>query len=436
MKAKQILALTMTATIISGMLAGCGSSNTATSDAGSTAAVEGETTAATSTEADTAGQSVTLTVWNEPNPDESLNMYAQCEKATGIKVNVTVIPESDYSSKLNQMVSTKDSSADIFVVWENDIKNFAQAGGIISLDDYLAGSSIKTDDMIDAVSKLSEGLGGTYGLPWCAATELMYYNKDMFDEAGIDYPTNDWSYDDFKSAAEKLTKKNGDSTDVYGFDLPNLQTWWAGVGGAGDQVYDPASGKMVIGDGAKSFVSDCADMVSNGVMPEPSSDTADNFASGKAAMSWQGSWVIGTYKDSLPFNWDIATIPTNKVKYNTLHTGFYTINANSKNPDAAFKVIEYLMGEDGQTINSKASGNMSAIKSIAAESAWKVEGTPIQNWDAITDSLNAGVFGYTCLPSGVTSNAISEFNNALLGTETPEQAVDNASQYAAETIGY
>ena len=436
MKTKQILALTMTATMVSGMLAGCGSSSAATTDTGSTAAVESDAASTTDAEADTAGQSVTLTVWNEPNPDESLNMYAQCEKATGIKVNVTVIPESDYSSKLNQMVSTKDSSADIYVVWENDIKNFAQAGGIISLDDYLAGSSIKTDDMIDAVSKLSEGLGGTYGLPWCAATELMYYNKDMFDEAGLDYPTNDWSYDDFKSAAEKLTKKNGDSTDVYGFDLPNLQTWWAGVGGAGDQVYDPASGKMVIGDGAKSFVSDCADMVSNGVMPEPSSDTADNFASGKAAMSWQGSWVIGTYKDSLPFNWDIATIPTNKVKYNTLHTGFYTINANSKNPDAAFKVIEYLMGEEGQTINSKASGNMSAIKAIADEGAWKVEGTPIQNWDAITDSLNAGVFGYTCLPSGVTSNAISEFNNALLGTETPEQAVDNASQYAAETIGY
>ena len=79
---------------------------------------------------------------------------------------------------------------------------------------------------------------------------------------------------------------------------------------------------------------------------------------------------------------------------------------------------------------------MSAIKSIAAKGAWKVEGTPIQNWDAITDSLNAGVFGYTCLPSGVTSNAISEFNNALLGTETADQAVEKASQYAAETIGY
>ncbi len=438
MKKKKLFSIGLVGILAVGMLAGCGSS-TSSDNTADTAASTATTSEAADTTSDQSadGESVTLAVWNEPNSDDSLNMYKACEKATGIHIDVTVIPESDYSSKLNQMVSTGDSSTDIYVVWENDIKNFAEAGGIINMDDYLANSDIKTDDMIDAVTKLSDGLGGTYGLPWCAAAEVMYYNKDLFDAAGIDYPTNDWSYSDFLAAAEKLTQKNDDGTTaVYGMDLPNLQTWWAGIGGAGDQVYDPSNGQMVIGDGAVSFVSDCAELVSKGVMPEPSSDTADLFGAGKAAMSWQGTWVIGTYKDTLPFKWDVATIPTNKVKYNTLHTGFYTINANSKKQDAAFKVIEYLMGEEGQTINSKASGNMSAIKSIADEGAWKVEGTPIENWDAITDSLQAGVFGYTCLPSGVTSNAVSEFNNALLGQETPADAVDKASQYAAETIGY
>jgi multiple sugar transport system substrate-binding protein len=438
---QKVVGLSMAGMFVVTALAGCGSGNTSSDDTSVSAQTEqsaGQTESATSsTEASDESQTVTLTVWNEPSSDDSLNMYKQCEKATGIHVDVTVIPESDYSSKLNQMVSTGDSSTDIYIVWENDLKNFADAGGIISLDDYLSNSSIKTDDMIDAVKTLSDGLGGTYGLPWCAATEIMYYNKDMFDAAGLEYPSNDWSYQDYLSAAEKLTQKAADgSTDVYGAALPNLQTWWAGVGGAGDQVYDPSNGQMVIGDGAVSFVSDCADLAAKGIMPEPSSDTTDLFAAGKAAMSWQGSWMIGTYGDTLGFNWDIATIPTNKIKYNTLHTGFYTINAKSEKKDAAFKVIEYLMGEEGQTINSKASGNMSAIKSIADEQAWKVDGTPITNWDAITDSLAAGVFGYTCLPSGVTSNAVSEFNNAVLGQETPQEAVDNASQYAAETIGY
>lgn len=422
MRRKKLWGLLFLTAAVVGMLAGC------STKAGETAggAKKG------------GGQKVTIAVWNEPNKDEALNMYAQAEKATGIKVEVTVIPESDYSSKLNQMVSTGDNSADIYVIWENDIANFAKAKGIIPMDDYLKNSTVKTGDFIDAVSALSAGLGGTYGLPWCAATELLFYNKDMFDAAGISYPDNNWSYEDYKSAAEKLTQKAADgTTKQYGCTLPNTQTWWAGVGGAGDQVYDPSKGQMVIGDGAVSFVSDVAAMAKNGVMPEPSSDTADLFASGKAAMSWQGSWNIGTYGSSLPFQWDIATIPTDKVKYNTLHTGFYSINAKSKNQDAAFKVIEYLMGEEGQTINSKSSGNPSAIKSFAEKGAWKVESaTTIKNWDAMTDSLKAGVFGYTCLPSGVTNNAISEFNAAVLGQKTPEEAVKKADAYARETIGY
>ena len=436
---KKVIALLLAVAMVIGTFIGCGSKDAGTAG-GTTSEGTGDNSGKSSDLADSSntGGKVTIVSWNEPSTDESMNMFVQCEKTTGIDLELTVIPESDYSSKLNQMVSTGDDSIDIYIIWENDIKNFAQANGIIPMDDYLAKSTIKTDEFIDAVAKLSDGLGGTYGLPWCAATEILYYNKDMFDAADISYPTNDWSYTDFMAAAEKLTQKAADgSTEGYGCTLPNTQTWWAGIGGAGDQVYDPANGQMVIGDGAVSFLTDCTEMVNQGIMPAPSSDTADLFASGKAAMSWQGSWNIGTYGGELGFNWDIATIPTNKIKYNTLHTGFYSINAKSKNKDAAFKVIEYLMGEEGQTINSKASGNPSAIMSIADKEAWKVESAvTIKNWDAMTDSLASGVFGYTCLPSGVTNNAVSEFNAALLGQKTPQEAVDRALQYAKETIGY
>ena len=187
MNKKKLLSLGLAGVMAIGMLAGCGSSTSseATSSEATSESADPSAEAETTVAETTGGETVTLAVWNEPNADDSLNMYKACEAATGIHVEVTVIPETDYSSKLNQMVSTGDSSTDIYVVWENDIKNFAEAGGIINLDDYLASSDIKTDDMIDAVAKLSEGLGGTYGLPWCAAAEIMYYNKDMFEAPGI-----------------------------------------------------------------------------------------------------------------------------------------------------------------------------------------------------------------------------------------------------------
>ena len=137
---KKMVAVLMVSALICSMAAGCGSS--------SEKGTEGANNSKTSDNA-----TIHITSWNEPSTDDALNMYKQCEKATGIKVDVTVIPESDYSSKLNQMVSTGDDSMDIFIVWENDLKNFADAGGILSLDDYLSGSSIDTNDMIDAVAK-------------------------------------------------------------------------------------------------------------------------------------------------------------------------------------------------------------------------------------------------------------------------------------------
>lgn len=419
MKAKKVAAVLMATVMACGLLAGCGSSKKEESKDSDKKA------------------KINICTWNEPTKDEELNMYVQCEKATGVDVEVTVIPESDYSSKLNQMVATGDDSIDVYILWENDLVNFAKSGGVVPLDDYLSKSDIDTKDFVDTVSQLSEGLGGTYGLPWGVATEILYYNQDMFDAAGIPYPTNDWKYEDFLAAAEKLTQKEGDNTSVYGCALPNIQTWWAGIGMAGDQIFDAESGEMVIGDGAEAFVSDCTDMVSKGIMPEPSSDTADLFASGKAAMAWAGSWNMATYGDDLGFSWDIATLPTKDVKYNTLHTGFYAINAKSNNADDAWKVIDYLMSKEGQTINSKASGNMSALKSIASEGAWKAESVKsVENWDAMTDSLASGIFGYTCLPSGVTSNAVSNFNSAVTGSMSPKEAVEKSMEYAAETIGY
>ena len=247
---------------------------------------------------------ISLTVWNEPNEDPAMNMYLQAEKATGVKVNVTVIPETEYSSKLNQMVASK-SDADIMIVWECDLANFAQANGILKLDDYLAKSTIDQTDFVDAVANLSKGMGATYGLPWCAATEILYYNQDMFDAAGVSYPTNDWSYADFLAAAQKLTQKNADgTTKVYGCTLPNLQTWWAGVGAAGDQVFDPSNGHLVIGDGATKFRDRLrADGQGRRDAAALLRQPRDLFSSGMAAMSWQGSWQIGTYGGNLPFNW-------------------------------------------------------------------------------------------------------------------------------------
>lgn len=422
---RRILAVLMTAVLAAGALFGCGDSGK-----------KGGTEDSQESEKNT---TVTVTTWDELSDNEDLNMFIQCGKELGINVEIMFIPSSEYFSKLNQMVATGDASADIYIVWENNLKEFADAGGVIELDGYLADSQIDTGDFIEAFGELTDGMGATYGLPWCAATEVMYYNQDLFDAAGVAYPTNDWTYAQYVDAARRLTRRAEDgTTEIYGSELPTKETWWAGFGSAGDQVYNPETGQMEIGEGAVSLLRDFRTLVAEGVMPAPPSDSdRDLFRDGKAAMAWAGSWEIAAYGDELGFNWEIAPIPVNKRAYNTLHTGFYTINSKSKNKDAAWEVIEYLMSEKGQTLNSEESGNLSSLKSIAAKGAWKVDNAPtIENWDAMMIALETGAFGYTCLPSGVSANALNWFDAALTGEITAEDAVSQVSDYAAKVIGY
>ena len=87
----------------------------------------------------------------------------------------------------------------------------------MKLDDKLKDLGIDKSDFQPAVTDITNQVGGYYGFPQGFATEIMYYNKDMFDAAGVAYPTDDWTWDDYTAAAEKLTKADGSQ---YGSDSP------------------------------------------------------------------------------------------------------------------------------------------------------------------------------------------------------------------------
>ena len=172
------------------------------------------------------------------------------------------------------------------------------------------------------------------------------------------------------------------------------------------------------------------------VSPEPSAgdSVADLFTAGQAAMTRTGSWMTGQYKD-LEFNWDIETLPKGERAYNSLHTGFYTINAASKHKDEAWKFIEFMMSEEGQTLNSQWGNNPSALKSIAAKGAYKNEGTNgPTNWDAIERSGEEGEFGYTLVNAGTTTNLVNQFDAYLLGTTKLDEIFDKYIPQANQEI--
>jgi multiple sugar transport system substrate-binding protein len=370
---------------------------------------------------------------------ENNNFIAEFMKANpDISVEVVNIPSDNYSQKLNTMAATH-TAPDVMLVWECDLPVFAKGNKLISLDPYIKNTSaFNQKDLIPAVKKIQQISGGkTYGLPWCYASEILYYNRNMFDAANVAYPDSTWTWEDFLNAAKKLTiVKNGQTVQWGCDDITFKGIWYALIGASGDPVID-ADGNIKIGEGARRALQFQYDLVNKyKAAPEPSASSAgsDLFISGRAAMTRAGSWMCSAYRQIEDFNWDIAPLPKDKRSYSGLHTGFFTISQDTKHKDAAWRFIEFCMSEKGQQIISKAYSNPSAVIPFAAKGAYKVQGNKgPSNWKTFDETAQSGEFGYVIAPAGLTDELVRKFQAAVLGQISIDTAIKE-SQNAIETI--
>ena len=379
---------------------------------------------------------ITMTMWDTMPKNENFVQEFMNENPD-INVQIIQIPGDSYSQKINTMVSS-NTAADVMLLYECDMPVLANAGKIISLDKYISSATqFKANDLIPAVTSLSALNGATYGLPWCYANEILYYNKDMFDAAHVSYPNSDWTWDDFRQAAQKLTITKDGKTTQWGTDAITDGVWYSLIGSYGDDIV----GKNItlsLGDGAKKALQFEDDLVNKyKVSPVPSSTTNQNdlFSSSQAAMTERGSWLISSYKD-LGFKWDISVLPKGTTSYSSMHTGFFSISKQSKNQDAAWKFVEFCMGDKGQEMIEKGFNNISTRKSVAEKGAYQLSGTNgPSNWDVMTQTSDFAKIGYVLLPSGVTSDLITKFQAAVSGQESVDQALSEGIAQAQQTMG-
>lgn len=380
--------------------------------------------------------------WNALPSDPYNYVKAFEEKNPDIKVEFMQIPEAEYSQKMRSMAMT-GTAPDALCLWEADLADFVRGGWVLGLDDYVKQSAeLSLDDFIPAVTQLMKLQGNLYGLPWCFATEIMYYNKDLFDKAGIGYPDMGWTWDNFEDAAKKLTVESDGKVTQWGCDAIGFQGLWYSLAGTfGDKIVDE-QGRFSMGSGTKQFLKRWFDLTNTSkAVASPQITTsgvvsADLFMAGKAAMAFNGSWLTSVYKDVKDFTWDIAPLPKSARNYSTLHTGFFAINAKSEAKDAVWKFIEFCMSDEGQQLINKAYSNPSARLSILKKGYYKVEGPKgPRNWDAIERTAQFAEWGYVLLPPGLTFDIVKDFNAAILGQVSVDNVVQQAIDKAKEILG-
>ena len=313
-------------------------------------------------------------------------------------VIVTLEPNTwdEYWTKL-EAAATGGSIADVFWMNGPNITKYANGGILMPIDDMIEEQGIDVANYPAGLVSLYNIDGVQYALPKDFDTIGVWYNKALFDEAGVEYPTDDWTWEDMAEKAAALTKDDG---SVYG------------IGAGFDTqcgIYNTifACGGYVISEDKKSSGYDLAetqagvqcwiDLQEAGVSPSEASleeTTADaQFLSGRLAMYWGGSWFLGAVKTSdLKDNIDVVELPSIGGKKATVIHGLGNcIYVDTKSPDAAKAWVSFLAGESANLISAETGAAIPALAGTAQ--AW-VEATPEINLKSFINSSEEYSYPY------------------------------------------
>jgi multiple sugar transport system substrate-binding protein len=339
---------------------------------------------------------ITMMMWGDPAELEVWNKIVEDFHAANpnISVKVDVSDWDSYWTKLKTLLSA-GTPPDVFAMDGPLYLDYQSRGVLLNLQPYLD----KNPDMLNGVYpqtleayKTSDGM---FGLPRDFQTIALFYNKDMFDEAGVDYPTAEWTYDDLRSAAKALTKVGPDGkVTQFGFsaDLWDMELIWSeAIWAYGGEIINDDHTKTLVGEPkAREAWQLFHDMLfEDKSWPDPNTVGEygdDPFLAGVAAMTTVGHWAVPGYAE-VTFKWDVAPMPKGPAGQATsVNSAGFVVAKDSKSPDAAFEFLKYVLSEPAQKRLAELGFACPVLKSVAESDAFLKQSTPIDH-KVFLDSL-------------------------------------------------
>ncbi|MBV7337626.1 sugar ABC transporter substrate-binding protein [Chloroflexi bacterium TSY] len=253
-------------------------------------------------------------------------------------IQAEYMPISDFSNKMKTMAAAH-TLPDVFYLDSAMGPEWAALGATIPLDDYF-DRDLNLEELGEDFLALS---GEFQAQHWmlCNAQGPMgfYYNMDTFDEAGLDYPTADWTWDDMLEAALQLTKREDDRVERFGLSISRYPSFVFQNGG---NYLDEARRTCTLDQPAAvealQWVADLYSLHKVAPMPADLQLQPTTFQNGRIAMAWgDGPWSIGAggYRDA-EFRWDVVDVPRGKEKVVINYGSGMAVSSDTENADEAW----------------------------------------------------------------------------------------------------
>lgn len=373
MKVKKIAALLLCATVVAASSAGCKQSAAVSED-----------------------KPVTLkyALWDK-NQEPVLREIADkfTEKNPNIKVEIEITPWDQYWTKL-ETAATGGSLADVF--WMNglNVAKYVAGDMLLPLDDKVKADRVNTSDFPESMVKLYTVKDQLYAMPKDFDTIALFYNKELFDNAGVSYPTDSWTWDDMTAAAKKLTDKEKGIYGIAAFNN-NQRGYYNTMLQFGGSILSEDKKKSGFTDPNSMKGIQCwIDLMKDGLSPNSQQmidTTPDNmFESGKVAMLYAGSWMLSEYmaNENIKDKFDIQVMPQAEKRATVIHGLGNAVYSKTKYPEQAWKFVKWLGGQEANDIQAKSAIAIPAYKN---SQHYFLESNPKKNLKAFTDELDYSV---------------------------------------------
>lgn len=367
------------------------------------------------------------------------------EKHPEIEVELIHVPsQGDYRTRLATDFAA-GTPPDVTLMNYRRYAAFATEGQLEPVGPYLDESEVISEE--DFYPVALQGFiwdGELMCLPQNLSSLVIYYNEDLFDAAGIPYPADKWSWDEFLAAAQALTQDtDGDGViDQYGVGIsPELQRLapfvWQNGGVIVDDDAQPRRTTLARPPSLEAFQWFVDLRQEHGVVPtreeEASQDSESRFIDGTVGMFFNSRRGTPTYREIESFSWDVAPLPSGEESASILHSDGYCLSAATENKDAAWTFIEFANSVEGQTIVAGSGRTVPSLIEVAESEAFLDPTQAPSRSQVFLDAMDImHLVPVLSTWNEIESTANEEIERAFYGDITVEEAANLIFQRTEE----
>ena len=385
--------------------------------------------------------------------------YESYDKKDSIELNIAPITasEGDYFAKIALALQSADTAPDIVTEDTFQLATDVSAGYLTKLDDMLANySDWNNGSYYESLKEVVTTDSGTYGIPYSTDTRGLWYNKELFKEAGLpeDWQPENWA--DILAACKTIKEKLPDvvpfwcNSGVATGEGTSMQTYEMLLYGTGERLLDEDTGKWIIASqGILDSLNFLNDIYSNGYGPSLSkvlngqagnTATQEYLPQGKLAILLDGYWITGNYLEEGASPWpeysEVLGFAAMPMQYGqgtvTLSGGWaWSIPEKAKSKEEAFDFITHLMETEIYTTSIINQGNISTRTDVTSKGAYSER--PFM--EIATEFLDGASFRPKDEKYSEVSTHIQAMVEAVVSGTSPEDAMETYAADVTRVVG-